>query len=55
MIVLESMDEATFNAILELAMEAIFSPFGYKVCKKWKEENVGKDYLEYVEASRISA
>ena len=46
---------ATFNAILELVMEAIFSPIGYKVCKKWEQENVGKDYLEYVEASKISA
>lgn len=46
---------ATFNAILELVMEAIFSPFGYKVCKKWEEENVGKEYLDYVEASKISA
>ena len=46
---------ATFNAILELVMEAIFSPFGYRVCKKWEEENVGKEYREYVEASKISA
>lgn len=46
---------ATFNALLELIMEAIFSPIGYRICKKWKEENVGKDYLDYVEASRISA
>lgn len=46
---------ATFNAILELVMEAIFSPFGYRVCKKWEKENVGKEYLEYVEASKISA
>ena len=46
---------ATFNAILELVMEAIFSPFGYKVCKKWEQENVGKEYLEYVESSKVSA
>lgn len=46
---------ATFNAILELVMEMIFSPFGYKVCKKWEEENIGKEYLEFVEANRISA
>ena len=46
---------ATFNAILELVMEVIFSPFGYKVCKKWEKENVGKEYLDYVEASKISA
>lgn len=46
---------ATFNAILELVMEAIFSPFGYKVCKKWKEENVGTDYREYLDSIKVSA
>ena len=46
---------ATFNAILELVMEAIFSPFGYKVCQKWKEESVGEDYMKYLEDSKISA
>lgn len=46
---------ATFNAILELVMEMIFSPFGYRVCKKWEEENVGKEYLEYLEDSKVSA
>lgn len=46
---------ATFNAILELVMEAIFSPFGYKVCKKWKEESVGEDYFKYLEESKVSA
>lgn len=46
---------ATFNAILELVMEAIFSPFGYKVCKKWEKENVGEEYFKYLESSKISA
>ena len=38
---------ATMGAILELLCEVIFSPFGYKICKKWQSEGVGKDYLEY--------
>lgn len=46
---------ATFNAILELVMEAIFSPFGYKVCQKWKKEAVGEDYFKYLEDSKVSA
>lgn len=34
------------GAVAELIMEVIFSPIAYKICKKWDEENVGKDYLE---------
>ena len=33
------------GAGLELVMEIIFSPFGYMVCKKWKKEHVGEEYL----------
>jgi len=34
--------------VFELSMEAVFSGFGYRMAKKWEEENVGKEYLEYV-------
>jgi uncharacterized integral membrane protein (TIGR00697 family) len=40
---------ALTGAIAELVMEIAFSPIGYKICKRWKEENVGKDYLEFIE------
>ena len=33
------------GAALELVMEVIFSPFGYMICKKWKKEHVGEEYL----------
>lgn len=33
------------GALTELAMEVIFSPLGYKLCKKWKEEGVGEEYI----------
>lgn len=32
------------GAILELAMEIIFSPIGYRILKKWKKEGVGEEY-----------
>ena len=32
------------GALLELVMEAIFSPLGYMVLKKWKAEGVGEEY-----------
>lgn len=33
------------GALVELLCEVIFSPLGYKICKGWERENVGKDYL----------
>lgn len=38
---------AIFGAFLELLMEVIFSPLGYKICQKWRKENVGAEYLAY--------
>ena len=32
--------------LLELVFEAVFSPFGYRLSKKWAEEKVGQDYIE---------
>lgn len=37
------------GAALELVMEIIYSPIGYFVCKKWKQQGIGKDYFEYLE------
>lgn len=33
--------------IAELICEVIFSPAGFAVCRRWKSENVGRDYFEY--------
>lgn len=44
---------AVFGAVLELMMEVIFSPFGYKICQKWREDGVGKDYLEYCQKMEL--
>lgn len=32
-------------AFIEMLSEVIFSPIGYKLLKKWKEQNVGYEYL----------
>ena len=37
------------GALIELFCEAVFSPIGYLVSKKWKKENVGEAYLLYME------
>lgn len=39
---------ALTGAIVELMMEALFTPIGWRVCKKWKERNVGQNYLSHV-------
>lgn len=33
------------GCIVELLCEVIFSPIGYRVCKRWDRDNVGADYL----------
>lgn len=44
---------AVFGAVLELVMEVIFSPLGYYICKKWREDSVGQDYLDYCKTMEL--
>ena len=39
---------ALTGAVAELIMEIIFSPIGYRITKKWRENAVGRAYLEYM-------
>lgn len=34
------------GGILELLMEVVFSPFGYRTLRKWEENNVGQEWLQ---------
>ena len=36
------------GACLELVMEVLFSPIGYFVTKRWKKDNVGEQYFNYL-------
>ena len=36
------------GALLELIMEAIFSPIGYIITKNWQKNNVGQQYFDYL-------
>ena len=38
---------ALTGAVAELVMEILFSPIGYRMVKKWKQEQVGQAYLEH--------
>ena len=39
---------ALTGAVAELVMEVLFSPVGYRITKKWRENDVGKEYLDYI-------
>lgn len=34
------------GGLFELVAEIIFSPIGFKVCKKWDTEDIGSEYIE---------
>ena len=37
---------AALGAVVELIMEIIFSPLGYKIVQKWRKENIGQGYID---------
>ncbi len=37
------------GAVMELLCEVFISPLGYRVVKQWENEDVGREYLEYLE------
>ena len=39
---------AATGMIVELLCEAVFSPLGYAVCRRWKAEEVGKEYINLI-------
>lgn len=43
---------ALTGAIAELIMEITFSPFGYRIVTKWRKNEVGKEYIEYITKGR---
>ncbi len=47
--VLQSATCALTGAVAELLMQVVFSPISYRITKKWRAENVGKEYFEFIE------
>jgi hypothetical protein len=45
--IVQVLGSAILGAILELFMEAIFSPIGYRLSRRWKLEGVGNEYIMY--------
>lgn len=38
------------GCLVELICQAVFTPAGYRITQEWVREEVGKDYIEYLEA-----
>ena len=43
---------ALTGAVIELILEIIFSPIGYKIVSKWKKEKDGKEYIDHINGGR---
>lgn len=43
---------ALTGAVAELIMEVLFSPFGYRIVRRWKRHNVGYEYLNYIKGEK---
>ena len=43
---------ALTGAVAELIMEILFSPFGYRITKKWRADRIGKEYFDYIEEGK---
>lgn len=42
------------GAIAELLSEVIFSPVGYKACKKWEAQGVGQEYINFSKNAEVT-
>lgn len=40
---------AVTGAVAELVMEIAFSPVGYRITTRWREQSVGEEYMCYIE------
>lgn len=50
--VLQCFTCAIFGAFAELLCEILFSPIGYKISRKWKQQEVGKEYFAYISQNK---
>ena len=44
---------ALTGAVAELIMEILFSPIGYSIVQKWKSQDVGRQYLEFINGGNV--
>ena len=46
--ILTCVGTAIVGGLIELALEVVMSPVGYRIIKRWEKEDIGRDYLEYI-------
>lgn len=44
---------ALMGSLAELIMEVVFSPIGYKITKRWRNDAVGHEYLKYMQEEKM--
>lgn len=44
---------ALTGAVAELIMEILFSPIGYRIVTKWRNHNVGQEYLAFINGGKL--
>ncbi len=44
---------ALTGAVAELIMEIVFSPIGFTIIKKWREQKVGEQYLNFIKGDKL--
>ena len=49
----QCLGSAILGAALELLFEAVFTPFGYFISRRWKKDGVGKEYFEYINSLEV--
>lgn len=47
--ILQCVTCALAGMVVELMCELLFAPLGYRLCNKWKKQNVGREYFEFKE------
>ena len=43
---------ALTGAVAELIMEIVFSPIGYRITKRWREKDIGREYLDLIKGDK---
>ena len=51
--IVECITCSALGAIIELFCEVIFTPIGYRVTRKWKNDNVGEAYINYIKTEEV--
>ncbi len=46
---------STTSMVVELLLEAVFSPMGYRISKRWEKEKIGQKYIDRMRKAGVAA